>query len=102
MSVAIRLCRIPARCEAATQGFEVRFETSPGGQAQVDFARFHVIFTDEPTTPRNVWLFSMVLGYSRLIWAALSCTRTCRPSFVAMRPLSKRLVVHRGRSFMIG
>ena len=54
---------------ATTQGFEVRFETSPGDQAQVDFARFHVIFTDEPTTPRIVWLFSMVLGYSRLIWA---------------------------------
>ncbi|MHC2486256.1 transposase [Sinorhizobium meliloti] len=50
-------------------GFEVRFETPPGEQAQVDFAQFHVVFTDEPTTPRIVWLFSMVLGYSRLIWA---------------------------------
>lgn len=26
-------------------------------------------FTDEPTTPRIVWLFSLVLGFSRLIWA---------------------------------
>jgi transposase len=51
------------------QGFEVRFETPPGEQAQVDFAQFHLVFTDEPTTPRIVWLFSMVLGYSRLIWA---------------------------------
>lgn len=51
------------------QGFEVRFETPPGAQAQVDFAQFHVVFTDEPTTPRIVWLFSMVLGHSRLIWA---------------------------------
>ncbi|ASP89516.1 IS21 family transposase (plasmid) [Sinorhizobium meliloti] len=50
-------------------GFEVHFETPPGEQAQVDFAQFHVVFTDEPTTPRIVWLFSMVLGYSRLIWA---------------------------------
>ena len=49
--------------------FEVRFETAPGEQGQVDFAQFHVVFTDEPTTPRIVWLFSMVLGYSRLIWA---------------------------------
>ncbi len=49
--------------------FEVRFETAPGEQGQVDFARFNVVFTDEPTTPRIVWLFSMVLGYSRLIWA---------------------------------
>ena len=50
-------------------GFEVRFETAPGEQGQVDFAQFQVVFTDEPTTPRIVWLFSMVLGYSRLIWA---------------------------------
>ncbi len=50
-------------------GFEVRFETAPGEQGQVDFAQFQVVFDDEPTTPRIVWLFSMVLGYSRLIWA---------------------------------
>jgi transposase len=53
----------------AAPGFEVRFETAPGEQGQVDFAHFQVVFTDEPTTPRIVWLFSMVLGYSRLIWA---------------------------------
>ena len=49
--------------------FEVRFETPPGEQAQVDLARFEVEFTDEPGVTRIVWLFSMVLGYSRLIWA---------------------------------
>src|SRR6201987_4535687 len=49
--------------------FEVRFETPPGEQAQVDLARFEVEFTDEPGGTRIVWLFSMVLGYSRLIWA---------------------------------
>src|ERR1700752_3341279 len=49
--------------------FEVRFETPPGEQAQVDLARFEVEFTDEPGITRIVWLFSMVLGYSRLIWA---------------------------------
>ncbi len=53
----------------ANPGFEVRFETPPGEQAQVDFAQFHVVFTDEPMTPRIIWLFSMVLGHSRLIWA---------------------------------
>ena len=52
-----------------TTGFEVRFETPPGEQAQVDFAQFVVEFTDEPGVNRIVWLFSMVLGYSRLIWA---------------------------------
>ena len=49
--------------------FEVRFETPPGEQAQVDLARFEVTFTDEPGVTRIVWLFSMVLGFSRLIWA---------------------------------
>ena len=29
--------------------FEVRFETPPGEQGQVDFAQFRVVFTDEPT-----------------------------------------------------
>jgi transposase len=54
---------------AAERAFEVRFETPPGEQGQVDFAQFQVVFTDEPSTRRVVWLFSMVLGYSRLIWA---------------------------------
>src|SRR6476469_4925366 len=49
--------------------FEVRFETPPGQQAQVEFARFTVTFADEPSAMRIVWLFSMVLGHSRLIWA---------------------------------
>jgi transposase len=49
--------------------FEVRFETPPGHQAQADFAQFHVVFTDEPTTTRIVWLFSMVLGHCRHLWA---------------------------------
>ena len=49
--------------------FEVRFETPPGDQAQVDFAHFQVVFTDEPSVTRIVWLFSFVLGHSRLIWA---------------------------------
>jgi hypothetical protein len=47
----------------------VRFETPAGEQAQVDFARFEVEFVDQPGVKRIVWLFSMVLGYSRLIWA---------------------------------
>ena len=49
--------------------FEVRFETPPGQQAQVDFARFVTTFTDEPELTRIVWLFSLVLGHSRYIVA---------------------------------
>jgi transposase len=50
-------------------GFEVRFETPAGRQAQVDFAQFKVVFEDEPSMVRIVWLFSMVLGCSRWLWA---------------------------------
>lgn len=49
--------------------FEVRFEAAPGVRAQVDFAQFQIVFTDELTVPRIVWLFSLVLSYSRLIGA---------------------------------
>ncbi len=49
--------------------FEVRFETPPGHQAQVDFARFVVTFEDEPGVTRIIWLFSLVLGHSRHIVA---------------------------------
>jgi transposase len=51
------------------QVFEVRFETAPGRQAQVDFARFTTGFAAEPGVTRIVWLFSMVLGHSRFLWA---------------------------------
>src|SRR6201994_576281 len=49
--------------------FEVRFETPPGRQAQGDFAPFRTVFTDEPGTERILWLFSLVLGHSRMLWA---------------------------------
>lgn len=57
------------RPESQPKPFEVRFETPPGHQAQVDFARFVTTFTDEPGSVRIVWLFSMVLGHSRHIFA---------------------------------
>ena len=49
--------------------FERRFETPPGKQAQVDFAFFKTVFTDQPDVERIVWLFSIVLGHSRMMWA---------------------------------
>jgi transposase len=57
------------RPENTPKPFEVRFETPAGQQAQVDFARFVVTFADEPATARIVWLFSLVLGHSRHIFA---------------------------------
>lgn len=46
-------------------GFEHRFETAPGEQAQVDLAQFKTVFGAEPVCVRVVWLFSLVLGHSR-------------------------------------
>lgn len=48
---------------------EVWFETRAGLQAQVDFACLVVKFTDEPGVTLIVWLSSMVLGYSHLLFA---------------------------------
>jgi transposase len=57
------------RPDRGPKPFEVRFETPAGQQAQVDFARFVVEFTDDPGVTRIVWLFSLVLGHSRFIFA---------------------------------
>lgn len=57
------------RPEGQPKSYEVRFETPPGVQAQVDFARFVVEFADEPGVSRIVWLFSLVLGHSRFLFA---------------------------------
>ena len=57
------------RPENGPKPFEVRFESPPGVQTQVDFARFVVEFTGEPGVSRIVWLFSLVLGCSRFLFA---------------------------------
>ena len=89
--------------------FEVRFETPPGEQGQVDFAQFQVVFTDEPTTPRIVWLFSMVLGYSRLIWARfvmhqdLATVLRCHvAAFAALGGAPRELLYDRMKTAVIG
>jgi hypothetical protein len=38
----------------AVQAFERRFETPPGKQAQVDFAYFRTVFTDQPGAERII------------------------------------------------
>lgn len=47
----------------------LRFETEPAEQAQVDFAEFIVDRSDG--TQRKYYLFIMVLGYSRMLYAEL-------------------------------
>ena len=51
---------------AHSAGYELRFETPPGEQAKSTSPRFEIEFVDEQAVKRIGWLFSMVLGYSRL------------------------------------
>ena len=89
--------------------FEVRFETPPGDQAQVDFAQFQVVFTDEPTVTRIVWLFSFVLGYSRLIWARFvlhqdmqTVLRCHMAAFEAIGGVPREILYDRMKTAVIG
>jgi transposase len=92
-----------------TPPFEVRFETPAGEQAQVDFAHFEVIFTDEPSAMRVVWLFSMVLGYSRLIWARFvahqdlqTVLRCHMAAFAALGGVPRQILYDRMKTAVIG
>lgn len=57
----------------------VRFETMPGFQAQVDFGEFVVTLPDGSV--RKYYLFGMILGYSRKLFACL-LERCDLPSFL--------------------
>jgi transposase len=52
-----------------------RFETEPGRQAQVDWASCGTIV--HQGRRRRLSLFTVVLGYSRTIWAAFRCSPWC-------------------------
>jgi hypothetical protein len=54
---------------AAQQKAYIRFETEPGKQAQVDFAEFAVEQPDG--TVQKFYLFALILGYSRMLYAEL-------------------------------
>jgi hypothetical protein len=82
--------------------FEVRFETPPGDQAQVDFAQFQVAFADEPGVTRIVWLFSLVLGYSRRLWARFVLHQDLQTVLRCHSPPAPRSTACRARSCMTG
>src|SRR6187200_631376 len=101
---ALRELRPPA-----TSVFEVRFETQPGDQAQVDFAQFQVAFADEPGVIRIVWLFSLVLGYSRLLWARFvlhqdlqSVLRCHLAAFAALDGVPREILYDRMKTAVLG
>jgi len=49
-------------------GFEHRFETAAGEQAQVDFAQFKTVFARDPQREVTLWVFTLILGRSRFLW----------------------------------
>jgi transposase len=57
----------------------IRFETMPGFQAQVDFGEFKVTLPDGSV--KKYFLFAMILGYSRKLFACL-LERCDLPSFL--------------------
>jgi transposase len=63
----------------------VRFETLPGCQAQVDFGEFMVTLPDGTT--KKYFLFGMILGYSRKLYACL-LERCDMPSFLEAHMLA--------------
>lgn len=93
----------------APQAFERRFETPPGKQAQVDFAYFRTVFTDEPDAERIVWLFSLVLGHSRMMWGRfvahqdLQTVLRCHiAAFEALRGVPAEILYDRMKTAVLG
>jgi transposase len=58
----------PIRQQKQLKAF-IRFETEPGAQAQVDFGEFQVVESDG--TVKKYFLFALILGFSRLLYAEL-------------------------------
>jgi transposase len=69
----------PLRAQKQARAY-VRFETEPGAQAQVDFGEFVVELANG--TVRRYYLFALILGYSRMLYAEL-LERCDMPSFLA-------------------
>ena len=89
--------------------FERRFETPPGKQAQVDFAYFKTEFTNEPGVERVVWLFSLVLGHCRMIWARFvarqdlpTLLRCHIAAFEALGGVPEQILYDRMRTAVLG
>lgn len=89
--------------------FAVRFETPPGQQAQVDFAQFRVRFTSAPDRVQIVWLFSMVLGFSRLIWGRFAQRQTMQTvlachgaAFEAIGGVPREILYDRMKTAVLG
>lgn len=90
-------------------GYEHRFETPPGQQAQVDFARFLVRFLSEPEREQIVWLFSLVLGWSRLLFGRFvlrqdlpAVVRCHEAAFAALGGVPRQILYDRMKTAVVG
>ena len=86
----------------SVQPFEVRIETPPGAQGQVDLARFEVTFTDEPGVQARRLAVLLRAGLLTVDLGPLRRppgprTRCC----AATSPPSRRWAARRGRSSTI-
>ena len=91
------------------RGFEHRFETAAGAQAQVDFAQFRTTFADAPDDPATLWLFTMVLGHSRYLWGEfvwhqdlLTVLRSHVRAFAALGGVPREILYDRMKTAVLG
>lgn len=94
---------------AAEVDYEIRFETAPGLQAQVDFAHFETEFTNQPGIRCRVLLFAMVLGHSRALWGRFCENQKLQPvlamhigAFEAFGGAPKEVLYERMKTAVIG
>lgn len=90
-------------------GFEHRFETAAGEQAQVDFAQFRTAFTADPEQVVTFWLFTMVLGCSRYLWGEfvwhqdlLCVLRSHVRAFAAFGGVPRQILYDRMKTAVLG
>ena len=115
LTFTVRACRCPT--SPAVPGWTARrsTNTSPVAykprkrRALVDFAQFRTEFAADPDQVRIVWLFSMVLGHSRLIWGRfvahqdLQTVLRCHvAAFEALRGVPSEVLYDRMRTAVVG
>lgn len=90
-------------------GFEHRFETAPGEQAQVDFAQFRTAFSTDPDEIVTLWLFTLVLGHSRYLWGEfvwhqdlLTVLRSHVRAFAALGGVPHEILYDRMKTAVLG
>jgi transposase len=72
-----RLCaRLKRESQVRSQDVHIRVETAPGDVAQVDFGYVGMLYDSDSTVLRKAWVFVMVLGFSRKMFARIVFDQT--------------------------